>query len=166
MKPRLYTLPGGSVTNFHVYVLEWTTNAISWYVDGLRYETQTNWSDSAGTLSDALQPAVLHHHESRRRRKLPGQSVHQLHQRHTPLFPAKCCVDYVRLYNLTAPLQLTAGSVGGKLSLTWPTNIVCHLESATNLPRRRVGPTCPDANPPFLPRPLFPPPHFTAWSSP
>ncbi len=37
---------GDSVTNFHLYALEWTTNAISWYVDNQLYETQTNWWSS------------------------------------------------------------------------------------------------------------------------
>ena len=48
-------------------------------------------------------------------------------------FPGQLQVDYVRLYNVTAPLQLTASLGVGKLHLTWPSNIVCHLESATNL---------------------------------
>jgi beta-glucanase (GH16 family) len=30
-------------THFHTYLLEWTTNSISWSVDGGLYETQTNW---------------------------------------------------------------------------------------------------------------------------
>ena len=38
---------GDSVTNFHVYTLEWTTNAISWFVDNRLYQTQTNWWSSS-----------------------------------------------------------------------------------------------------------------------
>lgn len=34
---------GDSVTNFHIYAVEWTTNSIRWYVDNHLYETQTNW---------------------------------------------------------------------------------------------------------------------------
>src|SRR5581483_8374167 len=45
----IYTLPGGSVTNFHTYTLDWTNGAVSWFVDGLRYETQTNWGSSVGS---------------------------------------------------------------------------------------------------------------------
>ncbi len=44
----IFHFPVGSVTNFHNYLLDWSSNAVSWYVDGLRYETQTNWSDSLG----------------------------------------------------------------------------------------------------------------------
>ena len=48
---------GDSVTNFHLYALEWTTNAISWYVDDQLYETQTNWwSSSNPTNSNIRNP--------------------------------------------------------------------------------------------------------------
>jgi len=37
-----YNFPAGNgATNFHKYLLSWTTNSIQWYVDGLLYETQT-----------------------------------------------------------------------------------------------------------------------------
>jgi len=40
-----YTFPpNDGATNFHTYVLEWTTNSISWFVDNRLYEKQTNWS--------------------------------------------------------------------------------------------------------------------------
>jgi beta-glucanase (GH16 family) len=38
---------GDSVNNFHLYAVEWTTNAISWYVDDHLYERQTNWWSSS-----------------------------------------------------------------------------------------------------------------------
>jgi beta-glucanase (GH16 family) len=39
-----YDLPnGGSVTSWHVYAMEWTTNQFSWYVDGVLYQTQNSW---------------------------------------------------------------------------------------------------------------------------
>ena len=38
---------GDSVTNFHVYDLDWTSNSIKWSVDNVLYETQTNWTTSA-----------------------------------------------------------------------------------------------------------------------
>ena len=39
---------GDSVTNFHVYDLDWTTNSLTWSVDGTAYETQTSWTSSSG----------------------------------------------------------------------------------------------------------------------
>jgi beta-glucanase (GH16 family) len=38
---------GDSAANFHLYAVEWTTNAISWYVDSHLYERQTNWWSSS-----------------------------------------------------------------------------------------------------------------------
>jgi len=45
---------GDSVTNFHLYALEWSSNAISWYVDSTLYETQTNWWSSSNPTNIAI----------------------------------------------------------------------------------------------------------------
>ncbi|HXI84830.1 MAG TPA: family 16 glycosylhydrolase [Verrucomicrobiae bacterium] len=42
---------GDSVTNFHVYDLDWVSNSIKWSVDNVLYETQTNWTTSASGKS-------------------------------------------------------------------------------------------------------------------
>jgi beta-glucanase (GH16 family) len=129
---QVYTLPGGSVTNFHLYLLEWTTNAITWYVDGLPYETQTNWSSSVGAYPSPFnQPFFLIMNVAVGGKYLGSPSPAAINANST--FPGQMLVDYVRLYNLTAPLQLTASLGGGKLLLTWPSNIVCRLQSSTNL---------------------------------
>ncbi len=45
----IYTFPdGGSVINFHTYVLDWSPNAFLFYVDGHLYQTQTSWTSSLG----------------------------------------------------------------------------------------------------------------------
>jgi hypothetical protein len=41
-------------------------------------------------------------------------------------------VDYVRVLELTAPLQIAATQSNGSVVLTWPANIVCHLQAQTN----------------------------------
>jgi beta-glucanase (GH16 family) len=129
---QIYTLPGGSVTNFHNYLLEWSTNAISWYVDGVRYETQTGWSDSDGSYPFPFnQPFFIIMNIAVGGNYLGNPTTSNINANSS--FPGQMLVDYVRLYSLTAPLELTAGTSGGQLSLTWPTNIVCHLESATDL---------------------------------
>ncbi|HEV2456101.1 MAG TPA: hypothetical protein VGY98_17690, partial [Verrucomicrobiae bacterium] len=46
--------------------------------------------------------------------------------------PGQMLVDYVRVYNLTGPLQLSTARSKGKIVLSWPTNIVGHLQSQTN----------------------------------
>jgi hypothetical protein len=48
-------------------------------------------------------------------------------------FPREMQVDYVRIHDVTAPLELSAGKTNAGLVLTWPANIVCHLESSTSL---------------------------------
>ena len=42
------SLSDGTVTNFHVYDLDWSTNSLTWSVDGVAYETQTSWASSSG----------------------------------------------------------------------------------------------------------------------
>jgi beta-glucanase (GH16 family) len=149
----VYTLPGGSVTNFHIYVLEWTTNAIRWYVDGVPYETQTNWSDSLGPYPTPFnQPFFILMNIAVGGNYLGNPSADSINAHSA--FPGQMLVDYVRLYNVTVPLQLTAGAGGWKLSLTWRTNIVCHLESATNLSAAGNWTNVPGANPPFTAAPL------------
>jgi hypothetical protein len=47
--------------------------------------------------------------------------------------PAEMLVDYVRVYDQTAPLALSvATQPDGSLVLSWPTNIVCHLQTLTD----------------------------------
>ncbi len=44
-----YTLPNGNFSDdFHLFVLEWDTTAFRWYVDGIHYQTQTQWYSSGG----------------------------------------------------------------------------------------------------------------------
>ncbi len=77
-------------------------------------------------------------------------------------FPGQMLVDYVRLYNETGALELAAGIDGGKLSLTWRTNIVCHSNPPPTSRRRRIGRAFP-AQIRHLRRLRCPPRHFTGW---
>ena len=53
-------------------------------------------------------------------------------------FPGDMQVDYVRVYDQTAPMQITPVLLSSNtLQLAWPTNIVCHLQAQTN----STGPT-------------------------
>jgi beta-glucanase (GH16 family) len=131
--PSYNFLPGTSVTNFNIYLLEWTTNAINWYINGQLYETQTSWWSSSTTNTSIQNPYPAPFNE-------PFYFIMNLAIGGTlggsinnSIFPADMQVDYVRVYNLTAPLQLTASLNGNNFLLTWPSNIVCHLQSATNL---------------------------------
>jgi beta-glucanase (GH16 family) len=131
-----YTFPGSdSVTNFHVYLLEWSTNAISWYVDGHRYETQTNWWSNVGTSTSTYpypapfnEPFYILMNVAVGGQYLGNPSTNLINAS----LPGQMLVDYVRIYNQTGPLQISAGQSHGKITLSWPINIICHLQCQTN----------------------------------
>ena len=124
-----YTFPAGdSVTNFHVYALEWTSNAINWYLDNQLYETQTYWWSSGGTYPAPFdQPFYLIMNLA-----VGGNLVGSPNA--NTVFPGEMQVDYVRVYVWTSAPQLTIISSGANVVLTWPTNATGFtLESTTNL---------------------------------
>ncbi|HEV2692360.1 MAG TPA: glycoside hydrolase family 2 TIM barrel-domain containing protein, partial [Verrucomicrobiae bacterium] len=96
---------GDSVTNFHVYALEWTNNAIRWYVDNQLYETQTSWWSSSNPTNTNIRnpyPAPF------------DQSFYIImnlavggnfggNPDGTTVFPGEMQVDYVRVYDWAAP---------------------------------------------------------------
>ena len=93
-----YNFTGGdSVTNFHVYAMEWTTNSFSWYVDNTLYQTQTSWWSSGGAY-----PAPFN---------IPFYIIMNLAvggQFDGPpdgstMFPGDMQVDYVRAYDWVTP---------------------------------------------------------------
>jgi len=146
--------PGAAVTDFNIYLLEWTSNAVNWYINGHLYETQTNWWSSSTTNTGNLNPYPAPFNE-------PFYLIMNLAIGGTlggsiddSIFPSDMQVDYVRVYDLTAPLRLTASLSGGKLSLTWPSNILCHLESAINLSGGSPWTNVAGAAPPFSATPL------------
>jgi beta-glucanase (GH16 family) len=128
---QVYTLPGSSATNFHTYLLEWTPDAFSWYVDGVRYETQTNWTDGSNPYPFPFnKPFFILMNIAVGGDFIGSPSTDTIDAGST--FPGQMLVDYVRLYNLTVPLQLSARKAYGEIYLEWPASIVCHLESSTN----------------------------------
>jgi len=132
---QVYTFPNGdSVTNFHTYLLEWTTDAIKWYVDGNvdYYETQTSWASSVGPYPTPFnQPFFIILNLAVGGNYLGNPSTNTINA--NSVFPGDMQVDYVRVYDQTAPMQLTPMLTSSNtLRLTWPTNIICHLQAQTN----------------------------------
>ncbi len=120
-------LPGDSVTNFHTYTLDWTTNAMLYYVDGHLYQTQTSWSSSAGVYPFPFnQPFFIIMNLAVGGNYLGNPSTTAINAGST--FPSAMLVDYVRLYRPTGPLSLSLTRTNNSLLLTLPTNIVCHLQ--------------------------------------
>lgn len=92
---------GDSVTNFHVYAVEWTTNAIRWSVDNDVYETQTSWWSSSSRTNPAIRnpyPAPFDQ---------PFYIIMNLaiggkfggNPDATTVLPGEMLVDYVRVYD-------------------------------------------------------------------
>lgn len=121
-----------SVTNFHIYTLDWNTNAILFYVDGHLYENQTTWSSSIGNYPFPFdQPFFVIMNLAIGGNYLGNPSPSAISA--GTQFPGEMAVDYVRIYEATAPLQLSLKEVNSQLVLSWPSNIVCHLQGQTNM---------------------------------
>jgi beta-glucanase (GH16 family) len=135
-----YTFPDGdSVTNFHVYALEWATNSIKWYVDNQLYETQTSWWSSGGAYPAPFdQPFYIIMNLA------VGGDFGGNPDTNT-MFPGEMLVDYVRVYSGAAPppqlklrtalddpprIRLAVQSSGSRFMPAWPSG---SLESASNL---------------------------------
>jgi len=124
-----YTFPAGdSVTNFHVYALEWTSNAICWYMDNQLYETQTYWWSSGGPYPAPFDQPFYLIMNLAVGGNFPGSP------NGSTVFPGDMQVDYVRVYVWAPTPQLTIIPSGANVVLTWPTNATgFNLQSTTNL---------------------------------
>ena len=123
-----YTLPGGAALadGFHIYAIEWRPNQIKWFLDNTQFFTATPASlPSGGTwVFSGPQFFILNVAVGG---NWPG------YPDGTTVFPQQMIVDYVRVYQPTLPLAISATpQPDGSLSLSWPSNIVCHLQVQTN----------------------------------
>ncbi|PWU14024.1 MAG: hypothetical protein C5B50_18010 [Verrucomicrobia bacterium] len=129
---------GNAVTNFHTYTLDWTTNALLFYVDGHLYETQTSWSDSGGAYPFPFnQPFFFLMNMAIGGNYLGNPSTTAINA--GTVFPGEILVDYLRIYNVTDPLQMAIKPSGTNVMLSWPSNIVCRLEVQTNSNPQAIG---------------------------
>lgn len=121
----VYDLPNdGSTTNFHVYELDWNATTIQWLVDGYVYESQSIGAPFNAPFFFIMNVAVGGNY-------VGNPSTNEINS--GTVFPAQMLVDYVRVYEPTAPLALSvANQSSSRFTLTWPSNIVCHLQSRTN----------------------------------
>ncbi|HVU07716.1 MAG TPA: glycoside hydrolase family 16 protein, partial [Verrucomicrobiae bacterium] len=90
----LFTFPvNNGATNFHTYTLDWTTNAISWSVDGQLYEKQTNWSTvKADYPAPFNQPFYII-------MNLAVGGIYGGDPNTNTVFPGEMQVDYIRVYD-------------------------------------------------------------------
>ena len=129
----IFTLTGAdSITNFHTYMVDWQSNSISFSVDSHVYETQTSWSSSLGPYPTPFNaPEFLLMNLAVGGNFVGNPTIAQIEA--GAVFPAEIQVDYVRVYQRTAPLLISATRSNGNVVLTWPANIICHLQVQTNL---------------------------------
>jgi beta-glucanase (GH16 family) len=126
-----YSANNGTVTNFHNYMLEWRTNQVRWLVDGIVYETQTNWTSSTGPYPAPFNmPFFIIMNLAVGGNYLGNPSVSNINA--NTVFPGDMQVDYVRVWDLTPPLQLSVTRSNSNVVLSWPAGIVCHLQAQTN----------------------------------
>lgn len=119
---------GNSVADFHTYVLDWTTNAFLWYVDGRLYETQTHWTSSVGAYPTPFdKPEFIIMNLAVGGSYVGYPSVATVNA--NGAFPADMQVDYLRVYNVTQPLQASLKISDGNIVLSWPSNIVAHVQA-------------------------------------
>ncbi len=131
----VYTFPdGGSVTNFHNYVIDWSTNAFLFYVDGHLYETQTNWTSNLGAAYPAPfnQPFFILMNLAVGGNYVGNPAVAAINANGG--FPGQLLVDYLRVYQPTAPLKIALARASDTLLVSWPSNVVGHLQARLNSP--------------------------------
>lgn len=125
-------IDGAAITNFHTYTLDWTTNALLFYVDGHLFETQTSWGGNAdGAYPFPFnQPFFLIMNLAVGGNYVGNPSASTIESQTT--FPSEVLVDYVRIYRVTDPLRIAITQTSSNLVLSWPSNIVCNLLGQTN----------------------------------
>ena len=117
-----YVFPGGGVaTDFHTYMLDWNTNSMKWYVDGVLYQTQTSWYSTGNPYPAPFdQPFYLI-------MNLAVGGNYGGNPDGTTVFPGEVQVDYVRVYDYVAsavpdvPTGLSATAGGTQVALSWST---------------------------------------------
>ena len=92
----IFTFPkNDGADNFHTYLLEWTTNSVSWSVDGRLYETQTNWSTTKASYPAPFdQPFYII-------MNLAVGGNYAGNPDASTVFPGEMQVDYIRVYDKT-----------------------------------------------------------------
>jgi beta-glucanase (GH16 family) len=122
-----FTAPD-SVTNWHTYDLVWNPGSIKWYVDGNLYETQSVGAPFNAPFFFIMNVAVGGNYLA-----VNGTNPTVAQIESGTSFPQEMQVDYVRVYEPTLPLAISVmPQSDGSMMLSWPTNIVCHLQVQTN----------------------------------
>jgi len=83
---------GEYADDFHVFAVEWEEGVIRWYLDGVRYQTQTKWNTVNGTFPAPFDQKFFIILNLAVGGAWPGKPAE------TTRFPQSMEVDYVRVY--------------------------------------------------------------------
>jgi beta-glucanase (GH16 family) len=112
-----------SVTNFHTYAVEWTTNSIKWLVDSNVIQTWTSWSSSTGPYPAPFDRPFFVLMNLAIGGDYLGDPTDSTINAGTP-FPVEMQVDYVRVYDFVpsvpdTPTGLRTSPGSAKVFLSW-----------------------------------------------
>ncbi|WLR41773.1 family 16 glycosylhydrolase [Bacillus carboniphilus] len=97
-----YEFPEGqSITDYHVYSIEWEPGEIRWYVDGNLYQTLNNWYSQGEHQADNYSYPAPFDQEFYMILNLAVGGWYDGDPDGNTEFPAQVAVDYVRVYELT-----------------------------------------------------------------
>jgi beta-glucanase (GH16 family) len=115
--------PGDSVTNFHTYAIQWSSNSIIWMVDGTPVQTWTSWTSSLGPFPAPFdRPFYLLMNLAVGGNYVGNPDTNSIN----PSMPGEMQVDYVHVFDYVAPVTppttptgLTATAGGAQVMLNW-----------------------------------------------
>ncbi len=97
---------GEDYTPYHIYAVEWEPGEIRWYVDGELYQTQNSWySTSANEADQFSYPAPFNQDFYIILNLAVGGTFDGNINPDASDLPGEMCVDYVRAYTSTKPLN-------------------------------------------------------------
>ncbi|MCS7337881.1 MAG: family 16 glycosylhydrolase [Verrucomicrobiae bacterium] len=122
---KIHTFPNptDSITNFHTYAVEWTSNQIKWLVDSATVHVWSNWSSAVGPF-----PAPFDRDFFIIMNLAIGGSYlgypSDAEINAGTVFPGQMVVDYVRVYEYvpappSTPTWQAAAAANGKVYLSW-----------------------------------------------
>jgi beta-glucanase (GH16 family) len=123
-----FTLPEGKFSDdFHTFALEWREGRMRWFVDGVLYQQQTNWYTAGHDFPapfDQMFHMILNVAVGG---NWPGSPDH------TTAFPQTMIVDYVRVYQQTAPTSSEPSGSGQSSSVVLTQNYPNPFSSTSNI---------------------------------
>lgn len=90
---KFYTLPQGTFADdFHLFTIEWDTTQFRWYVDGIFYQSQSQWHTSSAPYPAPFDQYFYLILNVAVGGNWPGNPDN------TTIFPQKMIIDYVRVF--------------------------------------------------------------------